>query len=93
MFPESLAALCQRSHQYLIKWVESCRLAMKRRKVGKTKFPHKKQKAEITKKSVVQNEEAKNRFKGRQVAPYSAAHTRWLGKDFTLEKDGQRVDD
>ena len=66
---------------------------MKRRKVDKSKLIRKKQKAAMPKHSMQQPEEDSNRFMGRQVAPYSAAHTRWLRKDSTMEKDGRPADD
>ena len=49
MFQENIEALCQRSTQYLTKWVSSCRLAMRRGKWKEAIKPHKKKQGNKTK--------------------------------------------
>ena len=92
MFQESIEDLCQRSTQYLTKWVSSCRLAMKK---GKGGGENKTQKKNWSKTKVKANNREVDQDMGvtRQVAPYSGSHKRWIDKETPRDYSGNIGDD
>ena len=92
MFQEAIEDLCQRSTQYLNKWVSSCWLAMRRGKWKEAIQPHKKKKGNKIKVQATDREGGKNRGVHRKVAPYSSSHTRWIDTAFPKGDTGKTED-
>ena len=93
MIQEDIEALCQRSTQYLTKWVSSCRLAMRRGKWREAIKPHKKKQGNKIKAQATDMEGEQNRGVPRKVAPYSRSHIRWIDKASPKGDSGKTGDD
>ena len=91
IFQEPIDALCRRSTQYLVKWLASCRLAMKRGKRGRDTMPRRKKQRAKAKVKLTHAEGEQARDLIRDVAPYFSTHIRWMAKVYPNDDDNTIV--